>query len=325
MNSSTQQRRPRLLIPSAVLVAFVIALVLAAGASAETRVGETTSPPNAAIPPEGNLVAASATYESSTGAVSISVTTAAAPGTNHEYLLLAELITSPGLCTIAELGFSPFPAVVLKASYDQTQAEVFAGKEAEQEPKPGERTGGIEGVGYGAKTVSGSTTTLAETAPQLLNRPYNCVLIGISRQEGSAEPKSQALVLFPIAVKPPAPPVIATPTPVAPPAPVLSPALAFPKAPPLTLKRERWTTVRLKVSNPGTGAIGPVTIKAKAPKGVRLEPATLKLPALLPGQTWPAAFRIEITDAAAAKSKIALTATAAGLSATGSVLVKPTG
>jgi hypothetical protein len=328
MNKPRQHRRLRLLVPSTVLCAFVLALLLATAASAETRVGEITSPADLTAPAEGDIVAASASYESTTGTVTTAVTTRGAPGTSPGFVLFTELVTSPGLCSMSELGFSPFPAVVLRASYAQTEAEVYAGTEAEQEPHPGETTGGIEGVGYAPKTVSGTTTTLTETAPQLLNRPYNCVLLGISRQESGGEVKALKTLLFPIAVKP-APPTTVTvpgpPTTITAPAPTLKPGLAFPKAAPLTLGRERWTTVRVKVSNPGTGAIGPVTIKAKAPKGVRLEPATLKLPALLPGQTWPAAFRMEITDAAAAKSKITLTATASGLTATGSVPVKPTG
>jgi hypothetical protein len=326
MTSSTPRPRTRFLLPAAVLCAHVLALALAASAGAQTVVGEGTSPADPTLPGEVDMTAASVTYDSTTGAVSFSITTTAAPGTSSEDTMLGELLTSPGICALSEIGANSVPAMFFRAPYALAQSEVFAGKEAETEPNPGEHKGGLSGLGYGTKTVSGTTTNLSIVDPELANRPYNCALVSTNRQKAGEEGKTQKFFVFPIAPKPVPPTVISVPTPDPPkPAPTLIGALAFPKASPLTEKRERWTTVRFKVTNPGTAAIGPVTVKAKAPKGVRLEPATLKLPALLPGQTWPAAFRMEVTEAAPPRSTIALSASAAGLFAKGSVVVKPTG
>ena len=134
-------------------------------------------PRTSAAPAEGDIVAASATYDSHAPARSPRPHHQEAPrGRTPNSSSFAELVTCAGPhARSPKLGLSPFPAVVLRASYAQTEAEVYAGTEAEQEPHPGEHTGGIEGVGHAPKTVVGTTTTMTETAPQLLNRPYNCV------------------------------------------------------------------------------------------------------------------------------------------------------
>jgi hypothetical protein len=51
----------------------------------------------------------------------------------------------------------------------------------------------------------------------------------------------------------------------------------------------------------------------------------MKVPALLPGQTWNVSLRVKLSTGAKPSSTIALTGTAPGLSAKGTVTVKSGG
>ncbi len=316
-------KTPRLFLPLAILCALALALVLAAGASATVYVGGATSPEDPTIANgEGDLLAGSAEYDSVTGTVTLTATTRSAPTENPGQTLYGALFTSTTPCTAPESieeGEAVVPLLELVSPYAESTGESYwTARESVTE----------EGTGQAVRSVAGAKTSVIVTTPDIVAQPYDCGLVQIF--EG---PERVDRIVFPIAVKTETPPaegptktitVTKTET-VQSPGPKLTPALAFPRAGTLSLKRERWTTVRFKVTDPGTGPIGPITVKVKAPKGVRVEPGTLRLPALLPGQTWPVSFRIEATAAAAARSKLALTARAGGLQASGSVLLKTTG
>lgn len=321
-------KNPRLLLLPAVLCALLAALVLASGASADTYVGEAISPVNSAIANgEEDLLGTTVEYESAVGSLTVTATTRSAPTENTSLALVGGVFHSPsGNCAYPqtqEESEALYPVLEIDSPYAKVEGHdesvwLFEKKSEEQVTQ--------ENSGRAARSVAGAKATLTATPTTAASVVFNCGLVGISRSnEGPTD-----YVTFPLTRKvEPTPPAVAAPVvitvPVAVPAPILKGALLFPHAAPLKLERERWTTVRFKVSNPGTGAIGPITIKAKAPKGVLLEPGAVKLPALLPGQTWPASFRMKVTDAAKTGSKIALTATATGLSASGSIAIKPTG
>jgi uncharacterized membrane protein len=112
-----------------------------------------------------------------------------------------------------------------------------------------------------------------------------------------------------------------------PPAPTPTAAFSLAKIKPLKAKEGKWTKVNVKVTNTGDAAAGPIAIKAKAPKGVVLQPASgsLKLPALLAGQSWTVTFRVKLTSKAKKSSTIALTTSSGAISAAGSFVVKRAG
>jgi hypothetical protein len=55
--------------------------------------------------------------------------------------------------------------------------------------------------------------------------------------------------------------------------------LSLGKLKPLSVKAGKWTKVKLKVTNTGGTAAGPLQVKAKAPKGVIVKTGTTKVPA----------------------------------------------
>jgi hypothetical protein len=182
--------------------------------------------------------------------------------------------------------------------------------------------GKIGGLGLAAKSLDGVTTTLSAKSSELLaNKPYGCALVIIEKPPAENElPKALDELSFALDVRVP------TPTPPQPlvPAPA---ALSLAKLKPLNLKTGKWRKVKIKLSNPGATAVGPIAIKAKAPAGVVLKPGSgkLGLPSLLGGQTWTVSLEVKLTEKAKSKSTLSLTATATGLSAHRSVVVKSTG
>lgn|GEM_PF-2172891 len=102
------------------------------------------------------------------------------------------------------------------------------------------------------------------------------------------------------------------------PAPVLS--IARPK--PLTLKVGKWKTVKVNVTNTGATGSGTGSLRVKAPKGVTVTPEKQQLPVLAPGKSWTVSVRVQLTRKAKKKSTLALTASASGITGTGSLVVK---
>lgn len=301
------------------LCALVLALVFAATAAAEVRTGEGSLPADESLPGEIDLVHASATYDSTTGAVTFTATTRSEPGAGPGYLQAVLFTPTGGECALPEpeSEADPYPAFLLESEYGQQDAE-WVNLESEGGPA------GPEDLGPAAKSVEGSTTTLAAATSKAADRPYGCAVVGTS--EGSFEAEKE--IVFPIAAASP-PPVVPTQpatTPQVTPAPTeTKPApgvLSLGSLKPLKLKSGKWSKVKVQLVNTGGTAIGPIALKAKAPAGVMLKPKTLKLPALLPGQAWTVAFQAELTAKAKPKSTISLTSTSGALTAAGSVVLK---
>ncbi len=103
-----------------------------------------------------------------------------------------------------------------------------------------------------------------------------------------------------------------------PPAPA---ALAIGKSKPLTLGVGKSRLVKLTLTNTGGTATGTGSLRVKAPKGVTVKPELQKLPVIAPGKSWTISVRVELTKQAKKKSTVSLTATAAGLTAKGSLVV----
>jgi hypothetical protein len=219
----------RLRVPALLITALAALLVFAGAASAETRTGESTSATDqGTTSPEATLVRSSASYESTGGIVSFEITTAAEPqagkeGKHSETGLDAALFTGTSGCSLAALeggGFSP-PVLEILSRYEEP---TFAGA--------GLFTtlgGGPSEILPAGKTVTGTTTTLATTSPEVANKGFNCAIVETQEEEGSS------LMTFPVAapVIPPGP----APSPVPAPTPVPAPpALSIAKAKPLSLK-----------------------------------------------------------------------------------------
>jgi hypothetical protein len=315
----------RLLVPTALTCALVMALAIAATAAAETRAGEAKFPENLAIPGKGDIVAASASYDVANGKVTAALTTREAPGEKPE-LSVAWVLGRPqaGVCNA---GFSQgqLPLLPLMSI---SSAGVPAEPSPILETPPswagiGE-DGKFDGLGLATRSVEGTTMTLvAKSDEELVNKPFSCATVIVQtatvlppnplvEEIKPAETLDEVSFLLNPLPEPPAAPKPSGPAPG---------ALSFAASKPVKLKTGKWTKVKVKLANPGGTTVWPVAIKAKAGKGIVLKRNSVKLPALLGGQTWQATFQVKGTAKAKSKSTIGLTATATGASAAGSVVV----
>jgi hypothetical protein len=174
-------------------------------------------------------------------------------------------------------------------------------------------------MGPGTKSVDGTTLTLAGSDSRALNGPFTCVELIAFQLE---EPRGMNLLAFPLVALPEPSPVV-VPTPPAPAAPAAA-ALSLKKLKPLTLKADKWTPVRITVTNTGGTATVPGSVKLKLPKGLEVRPvkARQRVPAIQPGHSWTVAFRVKPTEEAKQKSTISFVATAGSLLARGSLIAK---
>jgi hypothetical protein len=334
----------RRLLPLTLFIAAAAALLAFAGtaAAAETKIAEGTSPVNPALPGELDVLAGTASYEPSTGSVSVTITTREAPETTPE----AE---RPFVQYVGGLITAANPACT-EAS---TEAEAASGGGyplfgilAFNEPSsPGEPTAewiyqahattqkeSEEGIGseFGAatKSVSGTVTTLAATSTNLLNAGYNCVEIGAVSFEGE-EPETD-IIFVPLTVKAETPPAQTVTSPAAHSTP--APAAASPgvlsiaKAKkPLKLKRGKWATVKVNVTNTGGSSTSPGSLQLKATKGVIVKGGKQKLPILAPGGLWTVSYKVKLTAKAKKSSTLSLVGAAGSLTAKASLVVKALG
>jgi len=311
----------RLLVPSVLGWALLAALALAATASAEVRLGEASAPVNPLVAPEANVIAATAEYDSGTGRLTMTVTTAAAPKppTGEERFTMYAGVDTPHVCALAS-EFPAFPTFNFVLPYEAEAPAQWVIHENEASP---------ETAGLAAMTIEGTKTTFSATAPKAVNQPYNCVVAEVVNfNAGEAD-----VLLFPLTAKvdPPTPPA-QTPADNSPPAsssgrppapPAAAPgALAIAKSKPLKLEGGKWRTVRIKVSNTGATATAPGSLRLKAPRGVLVKPERQRLPVLAPGSSWTVSARVQLTETAKATSTVALSASAASLIARGSLALK---
>jgi hypothetical protein len=153
-------RSPRLLAPTALFCALVLALAFAATAAAETRAGEATSPVNAAISGKADILAATARYDSTAGTASFTVTTREAPGEKEEQEMVG-LLGRPkeGVCNVTNLAQINLPLMEIVAPGVSPLAPTLEPPapswiELSEEMK-------IGGFGPATKSLNGTTTTLS--------------------------------------------------------------------------------------------------------------------------------------------------------------------
>jgi hypothetical protein len=320
-------RLRRLLVPALLASALFTALAFAATAAAEVRAGETTSPANAAIPGKGDILAATAKYDSNSGATTFTVTTREAPGEKEELTTFGVLgRPKDGVCA-GDFSQPSEPILpVMEIIAQGTPAGVTLVETFPSWVAIGE-DGKLAALGLAKRSVDGATTTLSATSSELANKPYSCATIVTQTTpefppNPEKEPPKLAETLdqvsFLLNALPEPPPA---PKP-APPAPA---TLTFAKSKPVMAKTGKWTKVKIKVANTGGTEVGPIAFKAKAPQGVIVKPGSPKLPALLGGQTWTLNLQVKVTEKAKPQSTITLTGTSGSLTATGSVVVKSAG
>lgn len=338
-------------VPSIILLALAVALVVAATAAAETKVGEGTSPVNLSIENgEADLLSGTASFDAATGAMSFSLTTRVAPGSTPPTETEVEngemgpsvqygaaLIDPNFACTTADWEAENakaqkaagegkefalpaiYPAVVVytvnRLAAGLPYEAYWRAVSNEAEALSGVST--KETSGTATRSVSGATLTTSFTAPTAVNGPYTCVLVQ-AMSNGASEPETDSL-LFPLVPKP----AVSVPTPV-PVLPTPTAAFSLAKIKPLKAKVGKWTKVKVKFTNTGTAAAGPTVVKLKAPKGVVLQPASgaLKIPSLAAGQSWTLTFKAKLTEKAKKSSKIAVTASSGAVSSSSSFVLE---
>jgi hypothetical protein len=312
--------KTRLRAPALLIAALAALLVFAAAASAETRTGESSTPRNSGgLTPGATLVKASASYDTTSGNVGFSVTTAGEPQAKtedrpSEASMLVGLSQATSGCDFAafDSGSFLFPAFQVVSRYaerEASEAVLFQSSTV------------VEELGAAVPSVSGTTTTFSFASSRLANQGWNCAVA----ETGEGHEGANGLLIFPISVPriPPAPP--ATPAPPAAPAPAPAPpVLSIAKAKPLNLKVGKSKTVKVKVTNTGATATAQGSLRMKPTKGVLVTPETQKLPALAPGASWSVSVRVKLTEKAKPKSTLSLTGTASGVTAKGSLVVKLT-
>jgi hypothetical protein len=308
--------------PALVIAALAALLVFAAGAAAETRTGESSTPRNSGeLTPGATLVKASASYDTTSGNVGFSVTTAGEPQAKtedrpSEASMLVGLSQATSGCDFAafESGSFLFPAFQVVSRYaerETSEAVLFQSSTV------------VEELGAAVPSVSGTTTTFSFPSSRLANQGWNCAIA----ETGEGHEGANGLLIFPISapVIPPAAP--ATPAPPAAPAPGPArarPVLSIAKAKPLKLKIGKSKTVKVKVTNVGATATAQGSLRMKPTKGVLVTPEMQKLPALAPGASWTVSVRVKLTEKAKPKATLSLTGTASGVTAKSSFVVKRT-
>ena len=306
----------------AIVAGFAAVLVLAANAAAESRAGEASEPFVEGHPGAGaTAIRASASYDSTAGTVVFRLTFVAEPQEGSEGAAVeAMLYAEPGGCSIV----SPPEGV----------AEQFLriGDEYKEPTKTefGEKgiLGEIQELGPAAKSVSGTTATYSFGSSKLAGRGFNCAYIVTGDNGGIS------LLVFPlktVVLPPPSPPDSpggsTTPSQSQAPGPSSAPApapaaLSIGKLKPVALKAGRPRSFTVKITNTGSTATSRGTLRVKAPKGVVVKPERHPLPVLTPRGSCTVTLRLQLTKKAKPKSILSLTASASGVTGTGSLVAK---
>ena len=261
------------LAPVLVAAALVATLVFAATASAETKIGEGTSPEKPTLAGEADLLKGSIEYDSATGAATVAITTRQAQettplGERPEIQYIAALLNVSFPCSL-----EGFEAATKKAEEEKKQVgaiypvyEIFSANKPFSQPPPGQQQAQAYGAFIasqkemesgptaenfvtGTKVISGTTATAGATFAKAANQPFNCAEVIAENFAGGGEPDA---ILFPLTTKPepPAPPAPPAPQPAPEVKPAPGPApglLSVVKAKPLRLAAGKWTTVKLNI------------------------------------------------------------------------------
>jgi hypothetical protein len=303
------------------LIALGLSLLFAGSAAAEVRSGSATDGTEPSrIPGNIDIVGVNASYDT-TGSISVAVTTLSPPTVTEEFVLGLRLgVLSGSECAT--------PRAAIVGTYTQPAAVAW-----------GTTTGG---EGQGSESVAGATTTLTATDAALANQPYNCLepaIYEIDEDGGLVEPPIEGLTAPitlagpPPVTTPPTPPSNPAPAPTSPAPPATAPAptpapkvanLTF-ASPTVTLHRNAWKKVKVKITNEGNAAAGNVTLKIGKATGVAVKPksGTVKLKSIAAGKSKTASFKVRLTPKAKASSKLTLTLSGAnGVKASGVLTVE---
>jgi hypothetical protein len=291
---------------------MTLCLAFAATAAAEVRTGSApdgTEPER--LPPGQDIVAVSATYDSVTGTATAAVTTTGPPEPSANRLLRTDFYA------VDEAGECVEPELRIGSKYGEATASWLL------------TTGG---EGAATKSVAGNTTTFTATAPVLVSQPIACMNAYVVELDEEGEVVKPIEYLVPplklVGPPPPSPPSspAPTPAPTPPPAPAPPPKanLAFPSKT-VTLHRNAWKKVKVKITNTGDAAAGKVVLKIGKAKGVAIKPKSgkLKLKSIAAGKSKVASFKVKLSKKAKARSKLKLSLTAAkGVKASGLLTVE---
>lgn len=288
---------------------MALCLAFAASAAAEVRSGTATDGTEPErIPGSIDIVGVSASYDTA-GSMQVAVTTVAPPPVTEEVVLTARSgVLSGGECVA--------PLLAIVGTYVQPPAVAWGTSYGNK--------------GEGSESISGTTTTLTATDPALANQPFDCVEPAIYEvgEEGElVGPPLEGLTAPILLVGPPPPP--ASPAPPAPPPPPPPPTpkaanLTFPSKA-VTLRRNAWKKITIKVTNVGNAAAGKVSLRVGKAKGVAIKPksGTLKLKSIAAGKSKVASFKVRLGKQAKARSKLALAVVGArGVKASGALTIK---
>jgi hypothetical protein len=326
------------------LTVFIVAaafLAFAGSAFAETKIGEGTSPEQPGLPGEADLLKGSVEYDVATGGLVTDFTTRAAlestpesEGPEVEYLTGLFDVSFP--CSRegfeAEQKLLEAEGGTFRTPYPFYETLTFNGTFAESVPGfPGAQAfayfltqnptgaGSPENLTGASRTISGTTTTVSATIPAAANQAFNCAEVVAPSSVEAVEPD---FLIFPLTTK--TAPTAVTPPPGAPaPAPAAL-SIAKAKKPP-KLKRGKWTTVKVKVTNTGGTATTAGSLQVKETKGVVIKAARQKLPVLQPGGSSTVSYRVKLTAKAKKTSTLSLIGAAGSLAAKGSLVLKALG
>jgi hypothetical protein len=312
------RRSKRLRAPALLIAALAALLVFAASASAaaETLTGESTNRSTQGVPtPEILLVKSTASYEPATGHAVVSFTTSAPPsplstakvlgGFSFTECSSATPPPSEPAGVLVQLIENP-PLLILESEFSEPTASALTNSISAPLEQPA------------SKSVSGTTTTISFSPTFFNEAGYKCVVVMVLGEGGGS------IITVPIqAPLPPTPSPAPVAAPASTPAPLPSPAkLSLVTSEPLKVKAKTWKTVHVKVADVGATATSRGSLQVKAPKGVIVNPEVQKLPVLTPGETFNLSVRVQLTGKAKPTSKLPVTVTAPGVSATGSIVLK---
>lgn len=308
-------RRAHAIAAAAGLVAAVLAaLLLAAAASAEVRSGTATDGVEPErLRPGQDIVAASASYDTTAGTIRAAVTTLGPPLASEKMALgVAFGVLQGGECVS--------PMALVLGLYESPTTAAWASD---------------TGEGPASKSVAGSTTTMTASGAALANQPYDCVqaiVFEVVNEGESLESIEGLATPMPLTAPPPPPPPPSSPPPSSPPPATTPPPAPQPQAKlslaaskPLTLRRGKWKQVKLKVRNGGDATAAKVSLRLGRAKGVAVKPKSgkLKLKSIAPGKSKTASFKLLLTKKAKATSKLALKLTGAkGVKASGTLTLE---
>lgn len=261
------------------LVAILFALASAGPAGATVFQGSTADPPGDGLGPfpSQDVVSAAAVYDDVAGTLTFAIDFAAAPSESQDFLY-GGFVWPAGPTDSCDGPRYPQGAVLAGGLAESPYWGVFDAADS------------VSAAGEGSRTLAGTALTAAGRSDAMAGQRWRCAYVLI---EGAGESFYDETAEISLAA-PPAPPPPPPPPPA--PAPPKRAQLVLPKPAPLTIKRNVWRTLKVKVTNGGTATAGNVRLKLGRAKGVALKPKSglRKLKAIRAGASKTAAFKVRL-------------------------------